>query len=336
VVVLANRTPAAVHFEVRSIDGESTSYSVPAGDVLPIPVDGDVTIRFGASRGTQKYELTPNSAYFFYDVPDKGLDLEQLGLHGHVARRPVDRAIERTDTPDIATVTVRIYVDEEERAATEAWTKRLTQRVEAASAIFEKYCRVRFKVVETGTWPSDNTVEDFQASLQDFERMVTAHPADLAIGFTSQYAELQAGSELGGTRAPFHPYVLIREGSVRISEPEKLEVLVHELGHYLGATHSPEPTSVMRPSKKHRRALLQSYHIGFDAVNTLIMSIISEEMRDGPVRALKDLNLNTRLELRAIYSTLAQTLPDDPAGPIYVRLLGIIEPITPLESDRIE
>lgn len=304
--------------------------------MLPIPVDGDVTIGFRANRGAQEYDLTPNSIYFFHDAPNKGLDLEQLGLHGHVARRPIDRALGGTTTPDMATVTVRIYVDEEERATTEVWKKRLTERIDAASAIFEKYCHVRFKVVETGTWPSDNAAEDFQASLKDFERMVTAHPADLAIGFTSQYADLQAGSELGGTRAPFHPYVLIREGSVRIAEPEKLEVLVHELGHYLGATHSPELTSVMRPSKSHRRALLQRDQISFDAVNTLIMSIISEEMRRGPVRALKDLDLNTRLELRDIYGTMAETLPHDPAGPIYIRLLGIIDPVTPLESDRVE
>jgi Metallo-peptidase family M12 len=332
--VIANRTNATVRFEIVALGGEATPYALEAGDVLPISVTTDVAIRFGTRRGPQSYDLTPNSAYFFHDVEGTGLDLEQLGLHGHVARRPIDPETEQAVKSDLATVTVRIYVDEEERMTPDYWQNRLTKRVEAASAIFEKHCRVRFRVVAKGTWPSDDTAEDFQASLKNFERMVTAHPADVAIGFSSQYADTSPGAELGGTRAPFHPYVLIREGSPRISEPEKLEVLVHELGHFLGASHSPEPTSVMRPGQGDRRALLRNYRIGFDPVNTLVMYMIGEELRRHRVRGLKDLSLETRLELRSIYATLAQTLPKDPAGPIYVRLLGITDPVTPLEAGR--
>lgn len=334
VIVIANRAPATVRFELISTDQPATTHELEAGDVVPIPVTGSVAIRFGAKRGTQQYDLTPNSAYFFHDAEGTGLDLEQLGVHGHVARRPVDASTEKGFLRDVATVTVRIYVDEEERLTN--WQDRLKKRIEAASAIFEKSCHVRFKVVATGTWPSDDSAENFQASLKNFERMVTAHPAELAIGFSSQYTDNKPGTELGGTRAPFHPYILIREGSRRISEPEKLEVLVHELGHYLGATHSPEPTSVMRPGQGDRRALMRNYRIGFDPVNMLILNMISEELRRRPLRALKELSLETRLELRPIYASVAQTLPDDPAGPIYVRLLGIIDPIEVFEPGTVK
>ncbi|MBX3411937.1 MAG: hypothetical protein KF708_04405 [Pirellulales bacterium] len=336
VIVLTNRAPAAVNFEWLPAGGEATSRELAVGDVVALPVTEGARIQFGTIRGKQKYELSPNSIYFFHDAKGTGLDLEQVGVHGHVARRPIDSGLERAPSREVATVTVRIYVDEEERMTPAYWQDRLQKRVEAASQIFEQCCGVRFKVVATGTWPSDDAAENFQASLRNFERMVTAHPADLAIGFSSQYADTKPGTEIGGTRAPFHPYILIREGSARVGEPEKLEVLVHELGHYLGATHSPEATSVMRPRQGDRRALFASHRIGFDPVNTLILNIIGEELRQRPLRALRELSLETRLELRPIYAALSQTLPEDPAGPIYVRLLGIIDPVETFEPATVK
>lgn len=330
VVVIANRTDSLVRFEITPLEGEPTSYNLDSDDVLPIPVTASVTIRFDASGESKEYDLVPNSVYFFHAADGTGLDLDQLGLHGQGARRALKPESEPSEMADYATVTVRIFVDEEERTTPKTWQERLTNRVARASDIFEKHCRVRFKVIGTSTWPSDDAAENFQASLKNFERMVTAHPADLAIGFSSQRPDARLRTELGGTRAPFHPYILIREGTRVVGEPEKLEVLVHELGHYLGASHSPEPTSVMRPGQGDRRALLLSHRIGFDPVNTLIMYMIGEEMRRRPVRALKELDLDTRLELREIYSTLAATMPEDPAARIYVRLLGIIDPVTPV------
>ena len=45
-------------------------------------------------------------------------------------------------------------------------------------------------------------------------------------------------------------------------------MLVHELGHFLGAVHSAESRSVMRPNIGDRQERVRSFHIGFDAPNT--------------------------------------------------------------------
>ncbi len=70
----------------------------------------------------------------------------------------------------------------------------------------------------------------------------------MAIGFTSQYMIPHGVMHLGGTRGPLYPYILIRElGSQHVSKSERLEILVHEMGHYLGASHTADMDSVMRP-----------------------------------------------------------------------------------------
>jgi hypothetical protein len=123
---------------------------------------------------------------------------------------------------------------------------------------------------------------------------------------------------------------LVREWSNRISESEKLEVLVHELGHFLGAVHSPEPDSVMRAILGDKRARSKDFRIGFDPVNTMAMCLVSEALRTGRVQSFNDLRLPCQLELNKLYTDMAKADPQDPAARQYVQLLerNSISPLT--------
>jgi hypothetical protein len=214
-------------------------------------------------------------------------------------------------------------VDDDEKRSREKWEAVLRARMERASAIFERTCRIRFEVVEVGTWISDNRIQDFNRSMAEFEHKVLPNPARLVVGFTSQYEAAIGPTKLGGTRAAFYPYILIREWSRFYSEPERLEVLVHELGHYLGAVHSPEATSAMRPVLGDRQARLKSFQVGIDPVNALALYLIGEEYRArGNIRKLTELSLPTRRKLYNIYGEINQTAPHDPAAQQYMSLLG--------------
>src|SRR6185312_15217913 len=114
---------------------------------------------------------------------------------------------------------------------------------------------------------------------------------------------------LGCTPGPLHTHILIRERKPR-TEPERLEVLVHELGHFLGACHSPEFDSVMRPKLGDGRAILRSFRIGFDPLNTLVMNLVAEELARRPVRQLRELRPRTRQRLLDIFSTVLRAMPD--------------------------
>ncbi len=106
----------------------------------------------------------------------------------------------------------------------------------------------------------------------------------------------------------------MREGNPQINEADRLEFLIHELGHFLGAAHSPERESVMRPVLGDKRTGRTNFRIQLDPVNTLAIAIISEEMRRRNLTKMGELSPDTRKRLSQIYMELARSMPDDPAA----------------------
>ncbi len=321
VVVLANRTGRALPLRFTPVSGQAQLLTLPVGENMPLYLDGKANVSFSSPGGTKNYLLDANCAYFFGRSNDGRIDMQKIGLgedgtltEGHTLPGTASRA-------PTALITVKILVDEEEPGRQVVWEQRLRRRVEAASAVFEKYFQTKFQVVAVGTWNSDNATNDFNAALSEFEREVNPAPARLAIGFTSQWKMERGRMHMAGTRGPLHTHILAREGNPALSEAERLEYLIHELGHFLGAAHSPERGSVMRPVLGDNQAGRTNYHIQFDPVNTLAMAMISDEMRRRKLTKLGELSAETRKRLGQIYMELARSLPDDPAALAYAQIV---------------
>jgi hypothetical protein len=196
----------------------------------------------------------------------------------------------------------------------------------------EQYCRVGLRVVAVDTWNSDNATNDFIASLGEFEREVKPFPGRLAIGFTSQWEVVRGRMHMAGTRGPLHTHILVREANPHIGEAERLEFLLHELGHYLGAAHSPERDSVMRPVLGDKQAGRVAFRIRFDPVNALVIAMVGEEMRRRGAVKLADVSNDTKRRLQQIYTELSRSLPNDSAGQHYVQMMSSSTANTPLEG----
>jgi hypothetical protein len=154
-------------------------------------------------------------------------------------------------------------------------------------------------------------------------------PARVAIGFSSQYEVIRGRVHLGGTRGALHTHILLKERAAHVLDPERLELLTHELGHFQGATHSAQPTSVMRPVVGQGQLRAVGAKIQFDAPNTLLLSIVGEEIRDRGITSLEELSLDARRRMAEIYGFLDPTLPDDPATRHFRQLINAatIEPL---------
>src|SRR6185437_2834184 len=329
VVVVANKTDRAVRFTVSTAPGQARDRTLSASEVLAIPVTPGVVVTLSISSEPRPYELKGNTIYCFVHSPRK-LELKRIGFTrdwGQPARPTANKESEKPAAPAaaprrvLAKIPVKILVDQAEPTVRRVWEERLRKRIEAASAILERHCRIQLEVTEVGTWESDRQLTTLPELLEDFQGKVAVKPARLVIGFTGLLAAKKEDRLLGATPAPLGTHILIREWSVR-SELDRLEILLHELGHFLGACHSPEADSVMRAKLGDGRANHVSFRIGFDPLNTLALNLVAEEFARRPVRSLGELTPETRKRLLEIFSTLSQLSADDPAASESIRLLG--------------
>lgn len=328
VIVFANRTDDAVTFAIAANGEKVEAYRLAAGDVLPLEARGPAKVRFSTQGAIVDREIAPNSICDFSGTHRVNLDEQRFGEEiADPMKPPAAKSPARSEPlDDVGVLPVMILVDEDEPAVRRVWETRLKQRVNDASKIFEHHCRMRFEVVAVDTWESTNAITDFSMTLREFERKVRLkRPARLAIGFTSQYRKPDTRRvHLGGTRGPLHSHLLVREWSQHITEPELLEVLVHELGHVLGACHSPDSTSVMRPLVGDRQSCDRLFRIGFDPINTLALYVFCEQIRLGAAR-LDEFDPGSRALLASVYTRMNRELPDDTSAAIYLKFLQTAE-----------
>ena len=362
VVVLDNWTADDVEFTIRQTDGKEWRYTLLHGDLVPVPAAGPLGIAFESNGQPRRQTLSANTIHCF-TYQDNRLELAELRapvLGGNpqprapsaqpmapsaqprapsaqpmvpAAKRPpagspLPAAVAPTDP--LVTIPVMILADDHEPMAQAAWEKKIRARLAEASTIFAHHCRVRFEPVAVGTWPIDPKVFVFENSLAEFRsRVPLKPPVRLAIGFTSRYQWMPGEYHMGGTRGPLFSHILIRDAVRGLSEPERVEVLVHELGHYLGAVHVPHSISVMRPSLGDQKSRLRSFRIRFDAPNTLAMYLVAEQMRLRPIVSLAQLSPERKAVLRGVYTAISQAMPNDPTAQQYLSVLNMWAPPSP-------
>ena len=325
VAVLNNRTSREIIVEVVPGGGAAHSLILGSGDSRPVFFQRLATVRFGNRFATQSQELVSAAVYFFaFEADGQTLRMERIGL-GPSDSQPKELAPFSPNAhfnSAVVTIPVKIAVDDDEPTHRTVWEPRLRQRVEQASNVLEQYCGLKLSVGSVATWESDDKVRDFSRSMSEFERKVPATPARLVVGFSSQYDFTIGPVHMGGSRGPLYPYILLKERAPNLRDPEKLELLVHELCHFLGASHSPEPTSVMRPLLSISQLRSAGAKIYIDPVNTLLMSLLSDELRQREVRTFSDVSVATKQRMLEIYQILQQALPGDPAAIQYQHILG--------------
>lgn len=335
VLIFTNRSSLLVRAEVHTPKPSKFALQLEPGELASIPFRAGSTLQ-AAQVGSPALPLTADTIYVFSDAPvvPGGVQTwvcQPVALAAPPSwqllprpRQQLAAAQAPADDPKQNNVIkVVLAVDDDELTAKPVWEKRYRQRLAAASQILEYHTGLRIEVVAQTTWVTSNRITDFEQSLTEFEQTVQPQgPTDLVIGFTSQY-ELQRGRiHLGGTRGIFASHILLRESSKKMSEIEKLEVLVHELGHYLGANHSGDDNSVMRPILADRQARERRFRIFYDPLNALAVNLIAAEYRANHVRRREDLSDATRAKLLAIYAEQYRAMPEDPTSKALLSAIG--------------
>jgi hypothetical protein len=324
VVVIANRTAEPVEFDARVDDLPARNVRVAPGDSVPLIGTTGVHVRpRGGGAVSAEQALPPNTAFAFTsNSPGGPPTLQRIGLGESSDQTWPAVGTPPLELPESNVITVKVVVDDDEVRQRRVWEPVIRARIDKVSAALEAHCGMKLRVVAVEEWDSDDAQRDFFQTLGEFEREVLPAPADVVIAFSSQYDIATGRVHLGGTRHPLHSHILLKERSRNVLEPERTELLAHELGHYLGASHSPEPKSVMRPVIGQGVQRVAGAKLQYDAPNTLLMSLLAEEMRQRGVKDISALSPETRRRMQEIYATLNPSLPNDPAASQYVQLIG--------------
>lgn len=314
--VVANLAASPIHVELIPPDGNNGGperapmlVELPPGTILPVwLLEGGCEISGvaidGASQPPLRARLTPGSvaalcgpghfrgeATHFQiwaprspgssDTPEKPVRIPRLEIARSIGYRSSGwRGFGCGEIPT-AVLPVKLLVDDEEPAARRFWEARLRRRIEAANRILGEFFPFRLEVVAVESWESDDGLTTLEAGYRQFAAAVDPRPGALAIGFASQWSAAKSPGPLGTCSGPLSRHILLREHGPEITETERLEMLLHELGHVLGAGHVEDPQSIMRPKLDDRRARDRQFSLGFDPFNTIVVNLFIAELLAG-------------------------------------------------------
>jgi hypothetical protein len=322
IVVLANRTKQAVACQIALVNQPAQPLEIAAGDLAVLSVRGQCDLTYGQGAAAQEMRLAANAVYTFVPDPQSGVTLHQIDLGETEATADGRSLSDKQQSLEVFDLPVKILVDNYELTRRDVWEPRLRARIANVSRILERSCLLRLKIVSLDQWVVRQPEPTFPQALQEFRNTVDPHPARLAIGFTGRYSAAPGPLHLGGTQGMLQSHILVREWSANMSEVEREEVLLHEIGHYLGAVHSPDPQSVMRPILADNQAVQARFRVRFDPVNTLLVNLVSEEIRIRSVTSVTEMTDGTRTRLDQIYGKVALATPQDSSARQYQLQLG--------------
>ncbi|MDO4630427.1 MAG: hypothetical protein Q4C70_14710, partial [Planctomycetia bacterium] len=336
VTILTNQAPVPVRFWIEETPGgERVEKTLLRGDTAVISNPQAATAVFEYGAELVQLQLAQDEIYLFAPMEGK---MELLGIGpnypgGKVPSRfsgknaearnsanngktggAVNGGAVNGDVFPTLTIPVVIYMDESIPMAVAPWEKRVRERVAEASAILEKTCFTRLEIQEFKSWQSDPKCENLGDMLKDFEGKSRLPQGVLAIGFTANRHAPHTRMELGVARQPFMGPILLREEAPQITEVERLETLLHEMGHFLGAVHTSDENSVMRTVMRERLARDVNFTIAFDPLNALAMNLWVRQFLRGDGKRVRTIDPDVVDGLEAVYRMVQRIAEEQKAA----------------------
>ena len=325
-VAVYNSSDRPVAFAVGHAGTAVRNYTLAAGESRLVPVGRKPDIAFTAGKKAVRFRLEPFHAYMF--SAEKGT-VEFHGIDLAAAMPPADDVPAEPPPPTPLKLPVALFADDANTRTRAGWEAAYRGRLAAASEILTRQCGVTLTVASVGDWKSDPSHADLLQQLGVFERAAPVPPGTLAVGYLSRHPkpdpENKEEPPAGFGRGPLWPHLLLRDGKLR-TEGEKVEALLREVAHHLGAAHTPDPLSAMREKLSAGRGASTRYPLGLDPLNLLAVGIWADELRAGKPRSVADLRPVNRERLTVVYKTLSGLLPADELA---AELLAAIERAAP-------
>ena len=323
VVVLQNASDQPVECTVEHADVAPAKVRLLVGESRAVSVGKEPTLKFSKGLKAVSLRLDPYQVYLFGTTREGTVDCQ--GVEFATKMPPITDVPAKPLELKPVEVPVKLVADNKDHRAKPAWEKAYDKRLSEASAILELQCGIKFVIAETADWapPADADLE-LPSIYRAFSDEIKTKPKMLALGYTLRVPKAKPPKKnddddvpvkpipeyYGRNGLPWSSHILMRE-DVPGSEGERIEVLVHHLGWYVGAVTTPDNNSVMRVNLGDGRAARISHVIRFDPLNILIAQIWAEEMRAGRGPEWKKLSPIAVQRLKVVYQTLSKLQPDE-------------------------
>ena len=327
VVTITNATEQQQGLRITHDDGKSETAILQPYQTLAFTVGTKSTLSTYLDKKLTRFVLDPYHCYAYIPVTKKVV-FQGIGLD-----KPMPKPTDVTERPIPGIrpyeLQVKLAIDQGNRKQPEGLETEYRERIAAASAILKKQCNVTLKIVAVEKWAVPANAGDIQEVLLDFQQKIKTKPATLVIGYLATPVMLKKKEESNWpspfcNQGPLQTHILMRDGYPNGMNPQ-LEYLVHDLAHYFGTVHSPDPISTARADLDNGLANSTKFHIGFDPLNLLAMNIWVEQIRTGNVRGWESLDKLSRERLSNIYKTLRRGMPDDELVASHIVTLGTLD-----------
>lgn len=200
---------------------------------------------------------------------------------------------------DVRVLRIRVYADEAHRNMTLGWQVRFFRQVERANHVLAQQLRVRLEIESAKPWPRDAALSSLTAALYDLERFDSSEDVDLVVGLTSALPAVTAAVHQLGMARVLGRHIVLRGtddaeeyaalsralGKLDTDEWERVYqrrrkhkasvLLLHEIGHVLGAIHVRDSRYFLHPTIERGATM-------FAPENAALMSAALEAWGPGP------------------------------------------------------
>jgi tetratricopeptide (TPR) repeat protein len=184
---------------------------------------------------------------------------------------PVELAAPTKYEGDVRTARVRVWADSDHRGQSARWRRRIADEIDYANQLLVPMLGLRLEITEIGPWDRHEPGAPLRETLTDLAAHDDGDGVHFVIGLTSALSMVSTDQHELGMAEVLSKYIVLR-GFSDIEERKAFErrypdieaereevldarrrhkqtvVLLHEIGHSLGAIHEQEQGWIMHPS----------------------------------------------------------------------------------------